>query len=130
MLGRNLESYGAYKSTYLKVTEEAGKEFEAKVGSPTVFHKILVDRVADAYIAVLRATEMGEVSAEAKNSASGELTRWLKVSLAELHTASAESQRMLLFYDKVAEIVNKTIADVHAKKELLIQLRMLVEEGG
>lgn len=130
MLGRNLDSYGEHKKTYLKVTEEAHKEFEAKVGSPTVFHKILVDRVADAYIAVLRATEMGEVSAEAKNNASAELTRWLKVSLGELHTASTESQRMLLFYDKVTEIVGKTIADVHAKKELLLQLRTLVEERG
>ena len=129
MLGRNLDAYGEYKSVYVSVSTEAEEEFKSKVGSLTVFHKILIDRVADSYVSVLKASEAGELGADSKASASESLTRWLKVALGELHSSSVEGQRMLLFYDKVVEIVEKTVVDIHGRKELLIQVRKLVEEG-
>lgn len=130
VIGRNLDSYGAYKSVYISVSEEAEEEFKARVGSPTVFHKILIDRVADAYVAVLRSTDAGELGSDAKASSSESLTKWLRVALGELHSAESEGQKRLLFYDKVVDIVEKTVVDIHARKELLTQVRQLVEERG
>lgn len=129
MLNRNLKvTYGAYESTYKSVVEDAEKEFQSKVGTLTVFHKILIDRVADAYVAVLKVGDMSAIGGDSKDSTSELLTKWLRAALAELHTAALEKQSRLLFYERVVEIAEKSIVDIHSRKELLTSLRNLVEE--
>lgn len=131
MLSRNTkEAYGPYESAYKSITQDAEKEFLAKVGTLTVFHKILIDRVADAYVAVLKAGEITQIGGDNKEKASELLTKWLRVSLAELHTAALEKQSRLLFFEKVVDIAEKSVADVYSRKELLTKLRDLVEERG
>lgn len=129
MLNRNLkDTYGPYESTYTSVVEDAEKEFQSKVGTLTIFHKILIDRVADSYVAVRRAADKSAVGVDSKEAASELLTKWLRAALSELHTAAMEKQNKLLFYEKVVEIAEKSVADIHSRKELLTNLRDLVEE--
>jgi len=126
---RNLDEYGSLKQTYLDISSEAEKEFQSKVGLLTVFHRILIDRVVDSYIAILKVSEEGALGATAKSVASDSLTKWLRVALGELHSATTEAQRLLIFYDKITEIAEKTIVDIHSRKEFLTKVRELVEEG-
>jgi len=113
---------------YEEVIKQAKSEFEAKVGSLTVFHKMLIDRVADAYVKV--AAE-NEIKAFSDNKTGQEvLQKWLNMALSELHSATSELGARRIFFDRTVDILDKHVLDEMLRKSILTEMRDAVKEGG
>ena len=129
MLGRNLQAvYKECLSLYREVFNSSEKMFRDKIGTLSVFHKILIDRVADAYVRVAKIGD-SDFSGATKDSvaASENLKKWIGVALSELHSTALETQSRARFYEQVVEVVEQFVLDVSVRKELLKNLRGLIE---
>lgn len=124
MFGNLGERYsGVQLATYNEVFESASKEFQSKVGTLTVFHKILMDRVADAYTKLV-CTDITDHDPRRQEN----LQKWLNVALSELHSAEMELQARRGFYEKVVDILDDSISDDQLRKTILLAIKVIVQE--
>lgn len=131
MLERDLElAYGDYVATYQQVVCEATASFEEKVGVLTVFHKIIIDRVADAYVSGLKAQSPSQTGENLKKlrTVAAELQRWLRIATDETRVAQSLEQAKRKFYDKVADVLEDTIGDDGLRREVLRGIKRCMEE--
>ena len=131
MLERDLETaYGDYVATYRKVVAEATSSFEEKVGNLTVFHRIIIDRVADAYVSGLKAQSPSQLGENLKKlrTVAAELQRWLKIATDETRVAQSLEQAKRNFYDKVVDMFEDTIGDDGLRREVLRGVKRCMEE--
>lgn len=131
MFCRDIEKcYKDLASVYESIVEEAESSFKEKTGKElTVFHKILIDKIADAYVCglIIGSDPQGE-SRKIKASAA-ELQKWLGMAMGEVKSAQADLQAKNIFYRRVIDVVDDVIADASLKKEVLKGIRVVVEEG-
>jgi hypothetical protein len=130
MFCRDIEKcYKEYASTYETIVKEAETSFKEKAGRDlTVFHKILIDKIADAYVCGLIVASEPQGDKRIKASAV-ELQKWLGMAMGEVKSAQAELQARQTFYRQVIDVVDDLIADTSLKKEVLKGIRVVVEEG-
>ena len=117
-----------YSSTQLPIYEDVSKqaqsEFKTKIGVLTVFHRILIDRVADAYTRLVCLESIDHDPRKQEN-----LQKWLNIALTELHSAEMELQARRGFFEKLVDILDENIADDHLRKTILLAVKAVVQEG-
>jgi hypothetical protein len=113
---------------YNDVVKEAEEEFKKKVGTLTVFHKLLIDRVADAYVK-LACPDSSVIGLDNK-SQQDVLQKWLNTALSELHSAVSEISARQLFFERIVDILDAHVRDEQVRKTILVEMREAVKEGG
>jgi len=131
MLERDLDAaYGDFVPTYKRVVKDAEASLKEKVGTLTVFHKIIIDRVADAYVSGLRSQSPSTTGENLKKlrTTAAELQRWLKIAMEETKAAQSLEHGKRAFYDKVIDVLEDTIGDDGLRREVLRGIKRVVEE--
>ena len=116
------------KAAYLKVVKEGIDVFGGK-GKVSIFHKVLIDRVANSYIEVQRC-EGGDGGSKKLENARRQLQNWLKLVFSEINSTSRVEQVQRDFIQKCIEIIDDNISDDRLKKTIFRQLKSVLEEGG
>lgn len=132
MLKRDLSKLSpTQRKLYADLIQQATQLFEGKQGKLTVFHEIIIDRVVDAYISVLRTEDVdAKLFSEKKYKVSQEkLQKWLTMIFAELHSVEKEMKVRQQFFQRCIEILDNLVPDDHLKKEILVQMKYVVEGG-
>jgi hypothetical protein len=131
MFKRDLSKYGEEENRiYQKLVEEGEKLFEGDTKKITIFHQMLIDRVADAYVATLSLNVDAKSFSEKKfKAAQDKLQRWLAMSFAEMHSAKREQAKRQAFYKKCVEELNKVIVDESLRRDVFRCLKNIVDEG-
>lgn len=134
MLERNVEL--AYpndeeRQLYTSLMEEGRKLFSKKTDRVTIFHQVLIDRVADAYISCLRTDVDGASFNEKRYKAAQEkLQRWLSLTFQELNSAERITKAKQEFYEACVSKLTSVVSDIGLRKEVFACLKKLVDEGG
>lgn len=122
------EEYKEYASVYSSIVDEAEATFKKHGKSLTVFHKILIDRVADGYVANLMVSSNDQATDKKVKQTAAELKNWLTIALTEDRNAEAAVQSRRVFYEKVVEVLEDRIPDETQRRDVLKALRNVVEE--
>lgn len=130
MFDRNIdEIYGDYASVYRSVVDEAEESFENIGKTLTIFQKILIDKVADAYVATVRVGDSAEIADPKKVRAqAAELQKWLTMALHEEREAEKAVQAKVVFYEKIVNVLEELIVDDVTRRAVLRGLREITEE--
>jgi len=126
MIERDLSKYSTEeRKIYTDILEQSRKEFEHKIGDITIFHWMLLDRIADAYIGTLKdgATE------KKLKAAQDQLVKWTDTAFKELHSSKLEQEARRAFYVEVVKVLEAEIYDVDLRKVVLLKLKEIVEGG-
>ena len=131
MFKRDLSKYGTEETRiYKKLVEEGEKLFEGDSRKITIFHQMLIDRVADAYVTTLSIDTDAKSFSEKKFKAAQEkLQRWLTMTFAEMHSVKQEQAKRQAFYRKCVEELTKVIVDESLRRDVFRCLNNIVEEG-
>ena len=132
MLERDLNT--SYESEeqrrlYQELMDEGLSLFRSKSDKITIFHHVLVDRVADAYVYCLR-VDTETFNEKRYKAAQDKLQRWLTLTFQELNSAEKASQARREFFKACVEELTKLISDVGLRREVFACLKRIVEEGG
>lgn len=131
MFGRDLEQlYKGHASIYIEIVEEAESSYREKTGQdPTIFHRILIDKVADAYVCSLLAAD-GDGTSDVRKlkNIANELQKWLSMAIGESKSAQAEQQARQNFYRRVVDVIDEVIPDASLRRDVLKEIRKVVEE--
>lgn len=131
MFNRNIcEVYGEeFVSVYESVVKESEESFKKLGKELTIFHKILIDKVADAYVASLRVFNDESVKDPKKvKAAAAELQKWLSMALQEERNAELAVQAKERFYERVIGILEDKIPDETQRRDVLRGIRAVAEE--
>jgi hypothetical protein len=105
------------------------RSFQALGKELTVFHQILIDKVADAYVATLRiGDDTGITDSKKVKATAAELQKWLGMALQEERNAESATQAKRAFYEKVIGIVEDKVPDDTQRRDILKGIRDIVEE--
>jgi hypothetical protein len=118
--------YGDHLEIYETMVEEATQTFSAKLGDLSVFHRILIDRVADSYVQLLKCDSPGGSGSQITEK-SDLLKKWLSSALSELHSALTERKARELFYEKMIDIVEELVNPMPLRREILRRMRDVAE---
>ena len=130
MFDRKIDDlYKEHASVYKSIVEEAKETFVKHGKHLTIFHQILIDKVANSYIATLQADET-TVAGDVKKikTVAAELQKWLGMALVEERNAEAAVQARRAFYEKVVDVINDFVLDNELRKSIFKSLRTIVEE--
>jgi len=123
MVKRDLSFYSVEgRQTYNEVLAEFTKEFEKKVGELSIFHWVLLDRVADAYVGTLSIKEEKKLKV-----AQDQLQKWIDLVFKELHSSKMEVESKRIFYEKVVGVLKEVIYDLDLRRKVLSKLKEIVE---
>lgn len=130
MFERDLEQrYGEHASVYEQIVTEAESSFKLRTGKdPTIFHKILIDKVADAYVCSLMLETDDQADKRKIKAYASELQKWLTLSMNEMKSVQAELEARQAFYRRVVDAITEKIPDVGHRKAVLLAIRSIVEE--
>ena len=131
MFKRDLSKYQSEEARiYHKLIEEGEKLFEGDSREITIFHQMLIDRVADAYVTTLSLDLDTKNFSEKKfKAAQDKLQRWLTMTFAEMHSAKREQAKRQAFYQKCVEELTRIIVDESMRRDIFRCLKGIVEEG-
>lgn len=131
MFKRDLTKYEPEEARiYHKLVEEGEKLFEGDTEEITIFHQMLIDRVADAYVTTLSIDMDTKNFSEKKfKAAQDKLQRWLTMTFAEMHSAKREQAKRQAFYKKCVEELTAIVVDESLRRDIFRCLKSIVEEG-
>lgn len=132
MFKRDLSKYKTEEvKIYEKLVVEGEKLFEGDSREITIFHQMLIDRVADAYVTTLSIDMDTKAFSEKRFKAAQEkLQRWLTMTFTEMHSVKREQQKRLAFYRKCVEELTKVVVDESLRRDIFRCLGNIVEEEG
>jgi len=132
MFERDLSKYqGEEVGIYRKLIAEGEKLFEGDSREITIFHQMLIDRVADAYVTTLgMGMDTKSFSEKKFKAAQDKLQRWLTMIFAEMHSAKREQAKRQAFYKKCVEEITRVIVDESLRRDVFRCLKNIVEEEG
>jgi len=131
MFERDLSKYQPEETRiYQKLIAEGEKLFEGDSREITIFHQMLIDRVADAYVTTLGMDMDAKSFSEKKfRAAQDKLQRWLTMTFTEMHSAKREQAKRQAFYKKCVEELTKVVVDESLRRDIFRCLKSIVEEG-
>jgi len=114
---------------YSQIVSDAESAFRDKTGQePTIFHRILIDKVADAYVCSLMASDSDATDVRRIKTLAAELQKWLSMAIAESKSAQAEQQARQNFYRRIVDVLEDAIPDASLRRDVLKEVRTVVEE--
>jgi len=130
MFKRSLSKYQPEEvRIYKNLVEEGEKLFEGDSKEITIFHQMLIDRVADAYVTTLSLDMDAKSFSEKKfKAAQDKLQRWLTMTFAEMHSAKREQAKRQAFYKKCVEELTRVVVDESLRRDVFRCLKSIVEE--
>ena len=130
MFTRDLSKYKPEEvGIYKKLIAEGEKLFEGDSKEITIFHQMLIDRVADAYVTTLSIDMDTKSFSEKKfKAAQDKLQRWLTMTFAEMHSAKREQAKRRMFYKKCVEELTRVVVDESLRRDIFRCLNTIVEE--
>jgi len=131
MFRRDLSKYqDEDKRVYNKLVEEGETLFKGDSKEPSIFHQMLIDRVADAYVTSLNVDMDTKNFSEKKFKAAQEkLQRWLTMIFGELHSVTKEFEKRQVFFQNCVEALNKVLVDESLRRDVFRCLKKVVDEG-
>jgi hypothetical protein len=131
MFERDLSKYQPEETRiYQKLIAEGEKLFEGDSREITIFHQMLIDRVADAYVTTLSLDMDAKSFSEKKfKAAQDKLQRWLTMTFTEMHSAKREQAKRQAFYKNCVEELTKVVVDESLRRDIFRCLKSIVEEG-
>jgi len=122
-------TYSAHHTVYSQIVSDAESAFRDKTGQePTIFHRILIDKVADAYVCSLMASDSDATDVRRIKTLAAELQKWLSMAIAESKSAQAEQQARQNFYRRIVDVLEDAIPDASLRRDVLKEVRTVVEE--
>lgn len=130
MFDRDLEQqYKVHATIYEQIVVDAESAFREKTGQPpTIFHRILIDKVADSYVLGIMLADDPQSDSRKYKTIAAELQKWLGMSMAELKAVQAEQQARQNFYRRIVDVIEDAIPDASLRRDVLRQIRKVVEE--
>lgn len=131
MFKRDLSKYQEKdRRVYDNLVKEGEELFKGDSKNPSIFHQMLIDRVADAYVTSLNVDMDTKNFSEKKFKASQEkLQRWLTMTFGELHSVRKEIEKRQAFFQSCVEELTKVIVDESMRRDVFRCLKRIVEEG-
>lgn len=128
MFERSLEGYSAEQRTlYQSLIHEGEELFKGKSSQVTIFHQVLLDRVADAYVNCLRVDS--ETFSEKKyKAAQDKLQRWLTMVFQEVDSVAQATKERHEFYKECVARLKKVVANEAILRDILMCLQAIVKE--
>jgi len=130
MFERNLEGYTTeQRNLYQELIREGEELFKGKSSQVTIFHQVLLDRVADAYVNCLRVESTSETFSEKKyKAAQDKLQRWLTMVFQEIDSVAQAAKERREFYQACVLRLKKTVANEALLRDVLVCLQSIVKE--
>jgi hypothetical protein len=110
-----------HRALFTSLNKEAQKQFQDTVGIFTVFHGILCDRVADAYVGLLSVGTESRAGVKEK-ILQEKLQKWLGMVFQELHSLEVEMLSRQNFYKQIVETLKLVVPDEELRKKIFSAL--------